>query len=100
MFVLATSAHAQNGIRGQVVSVSSVRLGRIEVIPEKSGTFFMRTIERWGLAHLMLANVYMKQQDWNKAVQQFDAYLKDNPNAADRDQIKDTRAKIASRIPK
>ena len=53
-----------------------------------------------GPVHLMLANVYMKQQDWNKAVQQFDAYLKDNPNAADRDQIKDTRAKIASRIPK
>jgi tetratricopeptide (TPR) repeat protein len=67
---------------------------------EESLTRALELDRTMGSVHLMLANVYMKQQDWSKAVQQFDAYLKDNPNAADRDQIKDTRAKIASRIPK
>jgi len=50
-----------------------------------------------GTAELVLANVYMKQQKWEKALEYLDLYLKENPRAADRDQIQQTRAKVAAR---
>jgi len=50
-----------------------------------------------GTAELVLANVYMKQQKWTEALECLDAYLRDNPKAADRDQIAQTRAKVAAR---
>lgn len=50
-----------------------------------------------GSAELVLANVYMKQQKWDRALEYLDLYLKDNPKAPDRDQIQQTRARVASR---
>jgi Tfp pilus assembly protein PilF len=50
-----------------------------------------------GKAELVLANVYIKQQKWKQALEYLDAYLSDNPNAADRDQIQQTRTKVSSR---
>jgi tetratricopeptide (TPR) repeat protein len=49
-------------------------------------------------ARLMLGNVYMKQQKWQRALEQLDAYLTENPKAADHPQIEQTRAKVAERI--
>ena len=49
-------------------------------------------------ARLMLGNVYMKQQKWQKALEQLDAYLIENPKAADRAQVEQTRSKVAERI--
>jgi hypothetical protein len=46
----------------------------------------------------MLANLYMKQQKWHDALENLDAYLVENPKAADRAQIQDTRSKVAQRI--
>ena len=48
-------------------------------------------------AELVLANVYMKQQKWMQALDYLDLYLKENPAAADRDQVLQTRAKVAAR---
>lgn len=50
-----------------------------------------------GTAQLVLANVYIKQQKWNQALNYLDAYLRDNPKAADRDQVQQTRDKVAAR---
>ena len=49
-------------------------------------------------ARLMLANLYMKQQQWQNALTHLDAYLTENPNAADHAQIEETRSKVAQRI--
>jgi len=50
-----------------------------------------------GSAELVLANVYMKQQKWTQALDYLDSYLKENPTAADRDQVLQTRARVAAR---
>jgi tetratricopeptide (TPR) repeat protein len=47
---------------------------------------------------LMLANVYMKQQKWASALEHLDAYLRENPKAADREQIEGTRSRVAQRV--
>src|SRR5215471_18155483 len=47
---------------------------------------------------LMLANVYMKQQKWTTALEHLDAYLRENPKAADREQIEATRSRVAQRV--
>jgi tetratricopeptide (TPR) repeat protein len=49
-----------------------------------------------GSAELVLANVYIKQQKWRQALEYLDAYLKDNPKAADHEQVQQTRAKVAA----
>ena len=50
-----------------------------------------------GTAELVLANVYIKQQKWAQALNYLDAYLRDNPKAADRNQVSQTRDKVAAR---
>ncbi len=50
-----------------------------------------------GNAQLVLANAYIKQQKWNQALEYLDAYLRDNPKAADRAEIQQTRDKVAAR---
>jgi tetratricopeptide (TPR) repeat protein len=47
---------------------------------------------------LMLANVYMKLQEWPNALEHLDAYLLENPRAADRSAIQDTRTKVIQRL--
>ena len=46
-------------------------------------------------AQLMLANVYMKLQRWQDVIDVLDTYLKENPKAADRASVEDTRARVA-----
>jgi Tfp pilus assembly protein PilF len=53
---------------------------------------------RMGAAHLMLANLYLKQQKWNEALAELDTYLTGNPTATDRVQILEIRTKVAGRI--
>ena len=50
------------------------------------------------VVRLMLANLYIRQRKWRNALDQLDAYLNENPKAADRAQIQDTRGKVAQRI--
>jgi tetratricopeptide (TPR) repeat protein len=47
-----------------------------------------------GSARLALANVHMRLQDWPAALLQLDTYLKENPQAADREQIRAKRAQV------
>jgi hypothetical protein len=42
----------------------------------------------------MLANVYVKQQKWEDVIENLDAYLKENPKAADRASVEQMRASI------
>jgi Tfp pilus assembly protein PilF len=53
---------------------------------------------RLGVAHLMLANVYMKQRRWRDASDQLEIYLDQNPQAPDRLDIQATRTKLSERI--
>jgi Tfp pilus assembly protein PilF len=68
---------------------------------EDSETNLRRALElepRMPAARLMLANLYMRQQKWGDALAEFDAYLSENPKAANRTQIQETRAKVVQRI--
>jgi Flp pilus assembly protein TadD len=47
---------------------------------------------------LMLANLYIRQQQWANALKYLDAYLLENPKASDRSQIEQTRAKVRERM--
>jgi len=49
-------------------------------------------------AQLMLANVYVKLQRWEAVIDNLDAYLKDNPKAADRASVEEMRARIAKQM--
>lgn len=51
-----------------------------------------------GSSHLMLANLYMKQQKWQGALEQLDTYLNGNPKASDHSQVQQTREKVAQRL--
>jgi Flp pilus assembly protein TadD len=44
--------------------------------------------------HLLLANIYVRQHKWQDVIDSIDAYLKENPKAADRAAVEDMRAKI------
>ena len=48
-----------------------------------------------GDIRLALANVYIRVQDWSKALNQLDRYLKDNPRSANRESVLSTRTRIA-----
>jgi len=49
-----------------------------------------------GTAQLVLANVYIKQHKWQQALEYLDDFLKDNPRAANREEIQQTRSKVAA----
>jgi Tfp pilus assembly protein PilF len=51
-----------------------------------------------GASRLMLANVYMKQQKWDGALEQLDGYLSENPKASDHAQIEETRFQVARKM--
>jgi tetratricopeptide (TPR) repeat protein len=47
-----------------------------------------------GIARLMLANVYMKQNRWDEVLTELESYLKENPKASDREAIEQMRDTI------
>ena len=51
-----------------------------------------------GPARLALANVYIRQQKWKEALDQFDKYLAENPKAADRSQVEAVRTKVIQQL--
>jgi Tfp pilus assembly protein PilF len=51
-----------------------------------------------GAIRLMLANVYLKQQKWQNALEHLDAYLSENPKASDHSQIEETRFQVARKM--
>ena len=68
---------------------------------EEAEQSFKRALELDGRmpgARLMLANLYIKLQKWDNALQHLDAWLSDNPRAPERVQILETRAKVADRL--
>lgn len=51
-----------------------------------------------GPARLALANVYIRQQKWKEALDQFDKYLAENPKAADRAKVEAVRVKVIQQL--
>lgn len=48
-----------------------------------------------GVARLMLANVYVRLQKWDQVLEHLDAYLKENPKAADYASVEEMRGRVA-----
>jgi tetratricopeptide (TPR) repeat protein len=48
-------------------------------------------------AHLALANVYLRIQEWPNAITQLDAYLATNPKPENRTEVEAMRSKVAQR---
>lgn len=58
---------------------------------------FRRALElepRLGDAHLGLVNVYIRANNWSAVLAEIDIYLKENPNAADREQLLSKRSQV------
>ena len=53
---------------------------------------------RLGPAQLMLANIYMRLEKWQDVIDTLDVYLKENPKAADRASVEDTRARVVKNL--
>jgi len=49
-------------------------------------------------ARLMLANIYVQESRWTDVLDNLDAYLKENPKAADRASVEEMRARVAKGI--
>jgi tetratricopeptide (TPR) repeat protein len=49
-------------------------------------------------SRLMLANIYVREARWPDVIENLDAYLKENPKAADRASVEEMRARIARSI--
>jgi tetratricopeptide (TPR) repeat protein len=68
---------------------------------DEAETNFKHALEmdsRFPAGRLMLANTYIKQRMWQNALEHLDIYLADNPKASDREQIQETRERVAQRI--
>ena len=64
---------------------------------DKAETSLIHSLEldpALGMAHLALVNVYVRVQDWGRALGQIDSYIKENPRAPDRDQMLAKRSEI------
>ena len=46
-------------------------------------------------SRLMLANIYVREARWPDVIENLDAYLKENPKAADRASVEEMRARIS-----
>jgi tetratricopeptide (TPR) repeat protein len=62
---------------------------------EESLSKALERVRSLAAAHLMLANVYMKQKKWADAMAQIDIYLRENPFSPDLGKIKSVRKEIA-----
>jgi len=51
-----------------------------------------------GAARLALGNLYIQEQKWKDALDQFDKYLAENPKAADKPQVEAIRAKLIQQL--
>ena len=68
---------------------------------EEAETAFKKTLDldpRISSARLMLANVDVKLERWDDVLANIDAYLKENPKAADRASVEEMRARIVKRM--
>jgi tetratricopeptide (TPR) repeat protein len=68
---------------------------------EEAETNLKRALDidrRMGEAHLMLANLYMRQKKWEGVLENLDAYLAENPQAPDRAQIQEARTKVVHNL--
>jgi len=52
----------------------------------------------WDPPGWQLANVYIRQQKWKEALDQFDKYLAENPKASDRAQVEAVRTKVIQQL--
>src|SRR5262249_29140799 len=71
---------------------------------EKAKQDFKRAIDLekdFGVARLMLANLYIHQENWDAAVESLESYLEDSPGAPDRplakSMLEDIRSKVRSK---
>ncbi len=52
----------------------------------------------FGAARIALGNLYIQEQKWKEALDQFDKYLAENPKAADKTQVEAIRVKVIQQL--
>jgi tetratricopeptide (TPR) repeat protein len=65
---------------------------------EKSFQRALHFDSRMAAARLMLADLYMRQKQWNEAIGHLNTYLDDYPNASDRSVVKQLRLEAQSHL--
>jgi Flp pilus assembly protein TadD len=93
----ATKLDTRSAMAEFLLGAACFRSSRIE----EAETHLKRALElnaRLGQAQVMLANVYIRQQNWENALQSLSAYLRDHEDAVDARQVSETRAKVAERV--
>ena len=55
-------------------------------------------IDRASTTRLMLANVYRQQQKYDRALEQLEAYLEENPQGEERDAVGDLRSRLLKQL--
>lgn len=107
LLVSAVGVAQAQTIRGQVFVPNPSFNERIEVRLEKEGGQLLATAfsDTTGVflfydtpSRLMSINLYSRQQKWESALEQIDAYLAENPKAADRNQIQVIRSKVIQNL--
>jgi tetratricopeptide (TPR) repeat protein len=89
----AVQLNSGGGVARYLLGVTYYKLGHYS----DSESSLLRALDlepRLANIRLALANVYMRVQDWSKALTHLDTYLKENPKAADRELVVAKRAQI------
>jgi tetratricopeptide (TPR) repeat protein len=89
----AIGLNSNAGFARYLLGVTYYKLGKYS----DSESTLIRALElepNLGDIRLALANVYMRVQDWPKALLSLDRYLKENPKAANRENILAKRQQV------
>ena len=55
-------------------------------------------LDQASATRLMLANVYRQQQKYDRALEQLDAYLEENPEGEEREAVGDLRSRLLKQL--
>ena len=93
LLLKAIELNANAGFARYLLGVTYYRLGQYGD-SENSLNRALELEPALSVIRLALANVYMRVQDWSKAILSLDRYLKENPKAADRDEVLAKRGQV------
>jgi len=81
------------------LGIALVRLNRYEEAEKELATAAQSSGNQLGMANYYLGGIYWKKQDYARAVEQLETYLRLTPNAADAERVRATIKDLRSRTP-
>jgi tetratricopeptide (TPR) repeat protein len=82
------------------LGIALVRLNRYDEAEKELSIATQSGNNQLGMANYYLGGIYWKKQDYPRAVEQLETYLKLTPNAADAERVRATIKDLRSRTPK